>query len=229
MTDIPYFDGLMGEEQREITDSIRLLLRQTFILERKYDRRTGRFQYNREFRICNKHLEFILSYFAVSGIEVMENTQTGIIYIQGENLMGDKLPKLATLYLLVLKLIYDEQMESVSTSVNVYTTLGEMHEKLGSYRLFKKQPSPTDIRRAVTLLKKYQVIEPLELLDDLNGNSRLIVYPCINVVLLGDDVRELLESFREDEALQAGTPQREINSALEPEIEEDDDDTTDED
>ena len=120
-------------------------------------------------------------------------------------------------------------MESVSTSVNVYTTLGEMHGKLGSYRLFKKQPSPTDIRRAVTLLKKYQVIEPLELLDDLNGNSRLIVYPCINVVLLGDDVRELLESFREDEALQAGTPQREINSALEPEIEEDDDDTTDED
>ena len=229
MTDIPYFDGLMGEEQREITDSIRLLLRQTFILERKYDRRTGRFQYNREFRICNKHLEFIRTYFSISGISVYENSQLGVIYIQGEMLVGDKLPRLATLYLLVLKLIYDEQMESVSTSVNVYTTLGEMHEKLGSYRLFKKQPSPTDIRRAVTLLKKYQVIEPLELLDDLNGNSRLIVYPCINVVLLGDDVRELLESFREDEALQAGTPQREINSALEPEIEEDDDDTTDED
>ena len=229
MTDIPYFDGLMGEEQREITDSIRLLLRQTFILERKYDRRTGRYQYNREIRICNKHLEFIRTYFSISGISVYENSQLGVIYIQGETLVGDKLPRLATLYLLILKLIYDEQMESVSTSVNVYSTLGEMHEKLGSYRLFKKQPSPTDIRRAVTLLKKYQVIEPLELLDDLNGNSRLIVYPCINVVLLGDDVRELLESFREDEALQAGTPQREINSALEPEIEEDDDDTTDED
>lgn len=226
---IAYYDTLMQEEQTRLTASIRLLLHQTFILERKFDRRSGRFQYNPDFRDCNKHLEFIRSYFAVSGIEVMENTQTGIIYIQGENLMGDKLPKLATLYLLVLKLIYDEQMESVSTSVNVYTTLGEIHEKLGSYRLFKKQPSPTDIRRAVTLLKKYQVIEPLELLDDLNGNSRLIVYPCINVVLLGDDVRELLESFREDEALQAGTPQREINSALEPEIEEDDDDTTDED
>ena len=226
---IAYYDTLTQEEQTRLTASIRLLLHQTFILERKFDRRSGRFQYNPDFRDCNKHLEFIRSYFAVSGIEVMENTQSGIIYIQGENLMGDKLPKLATLYLLVLKLIYDEQMESVSTSVNVYTTLGEMHEKLGSYRLFKKQPSPTDIRRAVTLLKKYQVIEPLELLDDLNGNSRLIVYPCINVVLLGDDVRELLESFREDEALQAGTPQREINSALEPEIEEDDDDTTDED
>ena len=109
----------MGEEQREITDSIRLLLRQTFILERKYDRRTGRFQYNREFRICNKHLEFIRTYVSISGISVYENSQLGVIYIQGETLVGDKLPRLATLYLLILKLIYDEQMESVSTSVNV--------------------------------------------------------------------------------------------------------------
>ena len=113
--------------------------------------------------------------------------------------MGDKLPKLATLYLLILKLIYDEQMATLSTSVNIYTSLGEIHEKLGNYRLFKKQPSPTDIRRAVTLLKKYQVVEPLDLLEDLNGDSRLIIYPCINVVLFGDDVRVLLESFGEGE------------------------------
>ena len=96
---IAYYDTLMQEEQTRLTASIRLLLHQTFILERKFDRRSGRFQYNPDFRDCNKHLEFIRSYFAVSGIEVMENTQTGIIYIQGENLMGDKLPKLATLYL----------------------------------------------------------------------------------------------------------------------------------
>ena len=171
----------------------------------KFDRRSGRVQYNPDFRDCNKHLEFIRSYFAVSGIEVMENTQSGIIYIQGENLMGDKLPKLATLYLLVLKLIYDEQMESVSTSVNVYTTLREIHEKLGNYRLFKKQPSPTDIRRAVTLLKKYQILEPLDLLEDLNSESRMIIYPCINVVLMGDDARQLLAFFdesAEDEGVQ---------------------------
>ena len=37
---IPYYDSLTGEEKREVTDSIRLLLRQTFLLERKYDRRT---------------------------------------------------------------------------------------------------------------------------------------------------------------------------------------------
>ena len=49
---IPYYDSLTGEEKREVTDSIRLLLRQTFLLERKYDRRTERFQNNRDTRSC---------------------------------------------------------------------------------------------------------------------------------------------------------------------------------
>ena len=123
----------------------------------------------------------------------------GMIYIQGEDLVGEKLPRLATLYLLILKLIYDEQMENVSASVNVYTTLGEVHEKLGNYRLFKRQPSPSEIRRTVTLLKKYQLIEPLDLLDELSYESPFIIYPSINVVLLGDDVRELLADFEEGE------------------------------
>ena len=102
---IPYYDSLTGEEKREVTDSIRLLLRQTFLLERKYDRRTERFQNNREYRICGKHLEFIREYLAIAGITVQENSQLGVIYIQGETQIGEKLPRLATLYILVLKLI----------------------------------------------------------------------------------------------------------------------------
>jgi hypothetical protein len=196
---ITYYDELTTEEQSEVTQSIQLLYKQTFLLERKFDKKTGRFQYNKEFRICNKHLEFIREYLSISGISVLENSQQGIIYIQGENLMGDKLPKLTTVYLLILKLIYDEQMASVSSSVNVYTTLSDINERLGNYRLFKKQPSPTDIRRAIALLKKYQIIEPLDLLDNLEGQGRLIIYPCINVVLFGDDVRALLEVFDEGE------------------------------
>ena len=43
-----------------------------------------------------------------------------MIYIQGEDLVGEKIPRLATLYLLILKLIYDEQMENVSASERIY-------------------------------------------------------------------------------------------------------------
>ena len=196
---IDYYEALSGAEQVQVSESIRLLYRQTFLLERTYDRKSKRYQTSPEFYQCSQHLEFIRSYFAIMGIEVVENSQLGLIYIRGEQIVGEKLSKLATLYVLILKLIYDEQMSSVSTSVNVVTTLSEINEKIGSYRLLKKQPSVSEIRRSLAFLKKYQVIEPLDVLEDLDGFSRLVIYPTVNVILMGDDVRALLETFREGE------------------------------
>ena len=196
---IDYYEALSGAEQAQVSESIRLLYRQTFLLERTFDRKSKRYQTSPEFYQCSQHLEFIRSYFAIMGIEVVENSQLGLIYIRGEQIVGEKLSKLATLYVLILKLIYDEQMSSVSTSVNVVTTLSEINEKIGSYRLLKKQPSVSEIRRSLAFLKKYQVIEPLDVLEDLDGFSRLVIYPTVNVILMGDDVRALLETFREGE------------------------------
>lgn len=196
---IEYYENLIPEEQEEVSASIQLLYRQTFVLERKYDRRTGRMQFNKDFRICSKHLAFLRAYFSIAGISVLENSRTGILYLQGETLIGDKLSRLTTLYVLVLKLIYDEQMASASSSVHVFTTLSDIHERLGSFGLLNRQPSPTEVRRTVSLLKKYQILEPLDLLEELEGASRLVIYPSINMLLLGDDVRALIDTFRETE------------------------------
>lgn len=108
------------------------------------------------------------------------------------------MPKLATLYLLILKVIYDEQMTEASNSLAVHTTLGELSERLGVFGLTGRT-APTEIRRALSLLKKYQIIEPLDLMDDLDGNMRLILYPTINLILTGNDVRELLSELGEGE------------------------------
>ena len=196
---IEYYDQLIPEDQEEVSGAIQLLYKQTFVLERKYDRRMGRMQFNREFRICNKHLGFIKKYFAIAGISVRENSQTGIIYLQGEGLIGDKLPRLTTLYVLILKLICDEQMSAASTSVHVFTTLADINERLGSFGLLNKQPASTEVRKAISLLKKYQILEPLDLLEELEGASRLVIYPSINMLLLGEDARALIETFRETE------------------------------
>lgn len=41
-------------------------------------------------RICNKHLEFIRTYFSIGGISVYENSQLGVILYSGreETLVG---------------------------------------------------------------------------------------------------------------------------------------------
>ena len=100
---------------------------------------------------------------------------------------------------MILKLIYDEQMASASASVHVFTTLADIHERLGSFGLLNRQPSPTEVRRAVSTLKRYQIIEPLDLLEELEGASRMVIYPSIHMLLMGDDARALIDTFREME------------------------------
>ncbi|HJA65446.1 MAG TPA: DUF4194 domain-containing protein [Candidatus Mediterraneibacter cottocaccae] len=207
---IEYYDNLMEEEQDAVRDIIQILFRQTFLLERKYDRRSGRMTPVREYRTADKHLDFLKEYFRIAGIELRQNVHMGVIYIQGEGLWGEKLPRLATIYLLVLKILYDEQMAEVSSSSHVVVTMGMLNGKAGEFHVLGSLPSPTEIRRTVALLKKYQIIEPADVLEELNENTRLVIYPCINAVLAGDDIRELLNTFSEedysgDEAAVQGT------------------------
>ena len=181
---IDYYEQLAQEEKEEVTEVIQTLYRQTFLLERKFDKRAGRMQYTKEYRTCTKHLEFFKAYFEVAGIILRENVHMGVIYIQGEQLWGD-----------------DEQMQTASSSSHVVTTLGAVNGKAGEFHVLKSLPSITEMRRTITLLKKYQIIEPLDVLEELNEATRLVIYPCIHTVLLGDDIRELLATFSEEDQI----------------------------
>lgn len=193
---IPYFNELLQEEKEELTGAIRLIERQTYVLERKYDRKTGRYQYVKEYRTLDRHMEFLREYLNISGISICEDVQLGVIYIRGEAVMAERLPRLATLYLLILKVIYDEKLSEASSIQSVHTTLGEINERLSVFKLTDRL-APTEVRKALSLLKKYQLIEPVDQLDDLDGSMKLIIYPTVNLVLTGNDVRELLAQLGE--------------------------------
>lgn len=193
------YEELTGAESELMQEVIRTLLGQTFLLERKYDKKNGRMVLDRSYDFCDKHMEFLTDYFAVAGISLCHDLELGTIYIQGFEGIGEKLPKLATIYLLLLKLIYDEKMAAVSTSVNIVTTFGELNGKAGEFRLIKGLSSITEIKRAFAVLRKYQMVEFLDLMDELNENTRIIIYPCINLVLMREDIEGLLHSFEEEQ------------------------------
>lgn len=194
-----YYKELATSDQEKLKDVITQLLAQSFILERKYDRKKGRMVLNKDFYFCENHMEFLTQYFEVAGIRLQKNTELGSIYIQGNATLGEKLPKLATIYLLLLKLLYDEKMASVSSSVNVVVTFAELNTKVGEFRLVNGLSSLSEVKRAFGILKKYQMVEVLDSLDELSEQTRILVYPCINLVLLQEDMVGLLQSFSQEE------------------------------
>lgn len=197
---IQYYKELSEEEQNELTKTIKLLQTQTFILERKYDKKTARYQYNKEYRVCEKHLEFLIEYFKIAGIDLIENRQYGVMTLSGNHLLGEKLSKLTTIFILLLKLIFEEKMNSVSNSIHVYAALGEVYDKINLFRLWDNRALPiTEIRKTIAILRKYQIIDLLEFDGELNAETKLIIYPSINLLLHAKEVKNIITQYQESE------------------------------
>ena len=60
---IEYYDVLNDEEKDEMKEIIQMLFRQTFLLEKKYDRRTGRMVSTAEYKFADRHIGFLKEYF----------------------------------------------------------------------------------------------------------------------------------------------------------------------
>ncbi len=195
-----YYDGLLDEDKEELTGVIKDLYGQTFLLERKYDKKSGRYQLNRMYRVCERHFDFLREYFKIGDMELIENRQYGIMALRTKSVQGEKLSRLTTLFILLLKLIFDEQMNTASNSTQVFTTLDEIYDKLLLFRLWSnKSISPTELRKTITVLKKYQVIEVMEDIGELEGSTKLILYPTVSLILNGQSIQGLLEQYQENE------------------------------
>lgn len=196
----PYYNELLDEEKDELREVVKTLYHQTYLLERKYDKKTQRYLPNRSYRTCERHLDFLKEYFKIADIDLIENRQYGIMQIVTRNLQGDKLSRLTTIFLLLLKLIFDEQMNTASSSIHVYTSLNEVFEKIQLFRLWNSRSiSPTELKKTIAALKKYQIIEITEETGELDGDTRFIIYPTVNLLLDSRSIAAIIEQYQEEE------------------------------
>lgn len=196
---LAYYNGISDEEKGKLTDVIKKMFNQTYIMERKYDKKTERYPVNEDYRVCERHLEFLRDYYRVADIEVMENRQYGIIYIKTPTQQGEKISQLSTYYILLLKLLFDEQMNAASSSIHVYTTLGTINEKMQLFQLWKGKIPVTEMKKTIAFLKKYQIVEVLDEVNELNGEIRFIINPIVNLLIEGKEIEEVIKQYQDNE------------------------------
>lgn len=197
---IEYYNRLNDEEKKELTEVISLLYNHTYLLEKKYERKYGRYKVSSEYRVCERHLDFLVEYFKIAGLSLIENRQYGIMELKSTHLQGEKLSKLTTLFTILLKLIYDEKMNTVSNSIHVFTTLKEIYTKIALFHLWDNKALPiTEVKKAVGALRKYQVIEALDTTDELDTETRILIYPTITVLMNGMDMEQVISKYQQEE------------------------------
>lgn len=95
--------------------------------------------------------------------------------------------KLETVIVLVLRLLYHKGSLNVNSSSDISTTLGNIITEINQTGIFKTQVPKTDYKNALTLLRRYKLVD-FKFTDFEKEDNVIIIYPTILYVAKIDNI-----------------------------------------
>lgn len=134
-------------------------------------------------------------YLSVLGYRLEINEEDGVIQLtnpQNYNRLNLKLYE--SIILLILRILYDEKKRELSASDEVIINLGDIQDKFLSLQIRDKMIDKTTMRNALTMFRRFQLIEILD--RDLgNEESRVLIYDSIMMAVRIEDIRQAYEKL----------------------------------
>jgi hypothetical protein len=185
----------MTDKEREMfEETVNLLLRKTFLV---YDREEDRAAY----RFVEKHVSVIQGYFNLARWDLYYHKRLSLFQLynrEEKNRRNFTLQE--TIFLFILRLLFDEKQRQLRISQNVLVTGQEIQEKYLALKIRNRLPSREDMQRVLKLFSRYS------LLDLKKGvwnepDSVFVLYPSILAVLEAEALEKLAGWLLDDSAL----------------------------
>ncbi len=149
------------------------------------------------------HDELLSLFFEYMNFDFNIREDKELVYIKSnDDTLISNISKNETLALLVLRLIYQKNIDEVSLADDVETTVGELQNQLFSFNF---DPQSTDRVKRSTLqemLKTFKKHNIIYYKDDLGlDNTTITIYPSIEVAM---DFKEINEILTRIEILKGG-------------------------
>ena len=148
------------------------------------------------------------------GYRLEINEEYGVIQLtnpQNYNHLNLKLYE--SIILLILRILYDEKKRELSVTNEVIINLGDIQDKYLSLKIRDKMIDKTTMRNALSLFRRFQLIEVLD--KDLSKEeSRVLIYDSILLAVRVEDIRqafEKLEQYRKGKSTDEETDTSEID------------------
>ncbi len=194
---INYMEELSISEAEKLRKTILSLFRQTCILREKYDPVTLTPKDNEQYDICVRHRHFIENYLAVTGCELIHDTQEHIFRLVGEGAEAVPISRTATIVILLIKMIYRDKIMGNGLEAMV-TNLEEIREYGKNTNLLNQKLTDNEWKEALGLMKKHQIVEYPGALREVDDKTPIYIYSTINLYCSSAMVNELVEAYREE-------------------------------
>ena len=146
-----------------------------------------------------KYRKEFKEYLGILGYRLEINEEYGVVQLtspRGINRMNLKLYD--SIILLILRILYDEKKRELCAAEEAIVNLGDIQDKFMSLNIRDKIIDKTTMRNALSLFRRYQIIEILD--RDLGDEeSRILIYDSILMAVRGEDIKaayEKLETYR---------------------------------
>lgn len=189
------FEELSSAQKQLFSDTCNKLLSSGFLARDKKDNKE-------QYYFLVSYKNYFDEYFGVINYEIVLDREQGAIQlVQQENKNVLKLKKEESLVLLILRILYHQNLVKTSINENVIITVNEIHDRYDSLEL-KRKISKTDLVSILRLYKKHNIIEPLG--DITQSNTKIIVYPTILLALNTSMINDVYETIQKIVASEGG-------------------------
>lgn len=165
------------------------LLNENFIYASKVE------DYNDYYATLEMH-DIISNFFYMIDYDLIHIDTYKIFYIQtNADRNRLKLKKLETVIVLVLRLLYHNGSLDVNSSSDISTTFNKLITEINQTAIFKAQVTKTDYKNALTLLKRYKLID-FNFTDFEKEDNVIVIYPTILYVVKIDNIDMLIQKIK---------------------------------
>ena len=185
-------EGMLQKDKDEFRRIMNRLISACFICKKNPAARS-------DFYFILKYKEIFRQYLDVLGYRLEINEEYGVIQLTSpSNYNHLNLKLFESIILLILRILYDEKKRELSASDEVIVNLGDIQDKFLSLQIRDKLIDRMTMRNALSLFRRFQLIETLD--KNLgNEESRILIYDSILMAVRVEDIRtayEKLELYR---------------------------------
>ena len=189
-------EGMLQKDKDEFKRISNRLLSNCFVCKGNQASRS-------EYYFVLKYREKFRDFLEVLGYRLEINEEYGVIQLTNpQNYNHLKLKLYESIILLILRILYDEKKRELSAANEVIVNLGDIQDKYLSLKIRDKMIDKTTMRNALSLFRRFQLIETLDR-DLTNEESRILIYDSILLAVRVEDIRqayEKLEQYRKGKA-----------------------------
>lgn len=193
------YEKLSTNEKGEFKKIVSHLLAHTYLIREEYNFDADVKVLDQDFIFAERNIEMISEYLSYAGFRVEKDTEYGVIAVSSDNPDNRvSFNKLTTLMIYTLRVIYEEEREKLTLIKEVFTSVGDLINKMITLGAIPKKPSNAEMEKSLRALKKYNLIRKVDG-PWSDAHTRMLILPSILFIVTNEQISNLSELVKTKE------------------------------